>query len=63
MIGAIAVGVLSWLAFCATSVLAALHVWRTRRGGAEGSGVGGKVHGGWVGMGKGMKGDGATGKV
>ncbi|KAK0508303.1 hypothetical protein JMJ35_009387 [Cladonia borealis] len=46
MIGAVAVGVLAWLSFCASSVLAGLHVWRTRRGGE-----GGQVHGGWVGKG------------
>ena len=47
MIGAIAVGVLAWLSFCVTGVLAGVHVWRTRGGGGEGE----RVHGGWVGRG------------
>ena len=38
-------GVLAWLSFCVTGVLAGVHVWRTRGGGGEG----GRVHGGWVG--------------
>ena len=46
MAGAIAVGVLSWMAFVATTVLASLHVVRTRGG----DGVG-KRHSGWVGSG------------
>lgn len=60
MIGAIAVGVLAWLSFLVTGVLAGLHVWRTRRG-EEGVGMG-EMHGGWVGRGAGA-GAGAGGKV
>ena len=56
MIGAIAVGVLSWLAFVATTVLASLHVLRTRGSGDVGGSVGMKQHGEWVGgRGKGDK--------
>lgn len=44
MVGAVVVGALAWVAFLATMVLAALHVWRTR--GGKGSG---QSHEGWVG--------------
>ena len=53
-------GVLAWLSFLVTGVLAGLHVWRTRRG-EEGVGMG-EMHGGWVGRGAGA-GAGAGGKV
>ena len=44
MYGAIVVGVLAWIAFMATTVLAALHVVRTRSGGSTG-----QTHGRWIG--------------
>lgn len=43
MVGGVVVGALAWLAFLATTVLAVLHVVRTR--GEKGSG---QSHEGWV---------------
>lgn len=43
MAGAVVVGALAWLVFLATTVLAALHVVRTRGGKGE------QNHEGWVG--------------
>lgn len=46
MIGGIAVAAVAWVTFVITTVLAVVHVMRTRRGGDKM----GQEHAGWVGM-------------
>ncbi|KAF6237949.1 hypothetical protein HO173_004150 [Letharia columbiana] len=43
MVGAVIVGALAWATFLATTLLASLHIMRTRRGSGE------QTHAGWVG--------------